>query len=75
MTFQYTVLAANSTQLPAMGGTVNDIAMRALDENSKAQNSTLSAVMPGTTFYAARCSPSSCILPHCPIATAVSACA
>ena len=54
MTFQYVVLAMNSTQLPAVGGTVNDYVMRARDADSKTHNSTLSAVMPGTTFYAAR---------------------
>jgi hypothetical protein len=53
MTFQYVVLAMNSTRLPAVGGTVNDYVMRARDADSKTHNSTLSAVMPGTTFYAA----------------------
>ena len=56
MTFQYGVLAANNTDLPAVDGTVNAYAAQALSADRSMQNRTLSVVSPGdTVFYSARC--------------------
>lgn len=54
MTFQYGVLAANNTDLPAVDGTVNAYAVQALSADRSMQNRTLSVVSPGdTVFYSA----------------------
>ena len=62
MTFQYGVLAANNTDLPAVDGTVNAYAVQALSADRSMQNRTLSVVSPGdTVFYSARCVRATCL--------------
>lgn len=54
ISFQYTILAANKTDLPATGGTVNAAAMQKLSTDGQMLNVTTPAITPGSTvFYSA----------------------